>query len=159
MGLDEQVKKAYNESAEGIRRGDTPSEVDEIRRYIRSAKVIIVPNRNTEKITVINDVLKRYGLGCAKHLQCNTNCCDLTRTPAITKALMALDSTQCDLVIARGRLGAPGSGSMLVVVDNKGRVLTAGISSSHVLHKKTIAEAVRDELKMALERVGFQPGK
>ena len=157
MRLEDHVKNAYCESAEGRRTGDTAAELIGIRHYIRGAKNIVVPNRNTVKIMTINEVLGTYGLARATHLECDTSCCDMSRMPTITKALMALDCTSCDLVIARGRLGLPGSGSMLVIVDLKGRILTAGLSPSHVVHKKPVAEAVRDEMVMALERVGFRP--
>ena len=155
MELDIVVKKGYGESLAGTRAGDRDEELDVIRQYIRTAASIIVPNRNDVKVTTINTVLREYGLGCATHLHCQTHCCDLTRMPAVTKALMALDITSCDLVIARGRLGVPGSGSMLVFLDAKGRLLTAGISPSHVVHRKPVADAVRDEMVMALERIGF----
>ncbi len=157
MNLDEQVKNAYFESANGIRTGDTASELDGIRSYIRRAGKIIIPNRTAVKIMVINEVLVQYGLVPATHLLCDTTSCDLSRMPAITKALMALDSSSCDLVIARGRLGLPGSGSMLVIMDAKGRILTMGLSPSHIIHGKPVAEAVKDEMVMALERIGFHP--
>jgi hypothetical protein len=53
-------------------------------------------------------------------------------------------------------LGIPGSGSLLIFIDNKGRILTAGTSPSHLIHKKTIEEAVYKEACEALEKIGFK---
>ena len=156
MLLENSVKNAYDESTNGKRSGDTVAELECIREYILAAREIVVPNRNDLKITAINKVLEEFGLAEAKHLRCDTTSCDMSRMPSITKALMGLDISRCDLVIARGRLGIPGSGSMLVIMDSKGRILTAGLSPSHVIHGKPVEEAVRDECTTALERVGFQ---
>jgi len=154
-GLEKSIKNAYLESVTGRRKGDTIQELAEIKSYIFKAQKIVVPNWNDDKITVINEVLEEFGLSKASHLQFHTNCCDLTRMPVITKALMALDVSHCDIVIARGRLGVPGSGSMLVIIDKKGRILSAALSSAHILHEKTVSEAVRDEMNEALLRIGL----
>ncbi|QUH23150.1 DUF3236 domain-containing protein [Methanobacterium alkalithermotolerans] len=155
MQLENLIKNAYQESADGIRKGDLIKEVVGIREYILNSKKIIVPNWNKAKLDVINQVLKEFGLRKAKHLEFHTSSCDLTRMPAINKAIMALDIAPCDLVIARGRLGVPGSGSMLVIIDNKGRLLSAAISPPHIIHGKTIKDAVYYEMTLALERLGF----
>ena len=105
---------------------------------------------------VLNKVLKSYGLPEAEILQINTNTADTSRIPALAKAYMALDQSDADLIIARGRLGIPGSGSLLIFIDNKGRILTAGTSPSHVIHKKSIEEAVYKEACEALEKIGFE---
>lgn len=68
---------------------------------------------------------------------------------------MALDIVDCDLVIARGRLGVPGSGSMLVIMDSKGRILSAALSPPHIIHKKSVEKAVKDEMTTALKRIGL----
>jgi len=151
--LDEIIFKAYTDKS---RRGDTLEEVEAIREYIKSAEVLVVPTRNEEKLKAINDVLNDFGLKRARGLSLETKFADKTRLPALTKALMCLDVCECDLVIARGRLGVPGSGSMLVVIDNRGRVLTASLSPPHVLHRMDVRNAVRIELKDALERIGFK---
>ena len=156
MSFHEIIKTAYGESVDGIRRGDKKEELEAIKDYISSSKKIIVPNHNYVKTEAINEVLKKYSLPLAEHLCIHTNAADLTRTPAITKALMALDICDCDLIIARGRLGVPGSGSLLVLMDNKGRILSAATSPSHVLHGKKLENAVRDEMNYALERIGFK---
>lgn len=156
MSMEEKIRIAYHQSATGTRKGDTLGEVEEIKRYIQKSADIVIPNWNDEKILVINEVLSEFGLAKAKHLEFHTNCSDLSRMPAITKALMALDITGCDLVIARGRLGVPGSGSMLVIMDNKGRILTASLSPAHLLHNKEVGEAVRDEITRALEKTGLE---
>lgn len=156
MSLEETIRNACRESMTGTRMGDTERELAEIRDCIRNAGAIIVPNRTGEKVSAINVVLDEFGLVQATHLQVRTDCCDITRMPALTKALMALDTVACDLVIARGRLGVPGSGSMLVILDRKGRILSAALSPPHILHGKSIADAVQDEMRAALERVGLE---
>ncbi|WP_319578793.1 DUF3236 domain-containing protein [uncultured Methanospirillum sp.] len=155
MELEQIVENAYYESVTGVRTGDTKNECREIRRYIRDAEEIVIPNHNEEKVVAINEVLEEFGLSQAKHLQIHTDACDLSRMPAMTKAIMALDICSCDLVIARGRLGIPGSGSILVILDKKGRILTASLSPPHIVHGKPVSEAVRDEMTAALERIGF----
>jgi hypothetical protein len=156
MSLERSIQNAYHESVTGIRRGDTCSELEEIRDYILNAQEILIPNHDDEKVGAVNEILKKFGLPMAKHLQVHTSSCDLSRMPAITKALMALDVSLCDLVIARGRLGVPGSGSMLVILDKKGRILSAALSPPHLLHGKQVGDAVRDEMQDALERIGFE---
>ncbi len=149
------IKNAYMESAKDERFGDTEDELIELRRYIRSCKRIVIPNKNTKKVSAINEVLTKFNLPTAKHLCIHTNAADLSRTPAITKAFIALDICDCDMVIARGRLGVPGSGSLLVMMDKKGRILSAATSPSHILHGKAMEDAVRDEITQALLRLGF----
>lgn len=156
MVFEKIIKSAYEESVSGKRRGDKKDELETIQEYIRSCQKIVVPNHNHVKTEAINDVLKRYNLPLAEHLKINTNFADLTRIPAIYKAVLALDIYDCDLIIARGRLGVPGSGSLLVLMDKKGRILSAATSPSHVLHKKSLKDAVIDEMTIALERIGFK---
>lgn len=155
MTMEKLIKKAYVESAEGRRQGDKIKEVKEIQKYILNAKNIVVPNKTKEKVKAINEVLEKFGIQKAKHLKFYTDACDLNRTPAISKALMALDIVDCDLVIARGRLGVPGSGSMLVIMDSKGRILSAALSPPHIIHKKSVEKAVKDEMITALKRIGL----
>ncbi|ABN07900.1 Uncharacterized protein-like protein [Methanocorpusculum labreanum Z] len=153
------VSSAYSQSLNGTRLGDTAEETMSIREYIKSSRHIVVPNHDDRKIAVINSVLSSFGLPRAVHLCIPTNSPDLTRTPAVSKALMALDITGADLVIARGRLGVPGSGSMLVIMDSRGRILSASLSPSHLYHAKSISDAVTHEMEEALVRVGFQKEK
>ena len=156
MALEEIIKNAYEESENGIRKGDSLKEVKTIQDYIRNSKKVYVPNKNGIKVNVLNKVLEEYGLQKAKILQIDTNFADVNRCPAIGKAHMALDQSDADLIIARGRLGVPGSGSLLVFMDNKGRILTAGTSASHALHKNSIEESVYEEAVEALEKIGFE---
>jgi hypothetical protein len=156
MSLENLIKAAYTESVEGNRQGDKLEEIEAIQRYIRSSKKIIIPNWNQTKVNIINKVLKDFQIPDAEHFEFHTNSADLSRMPAITKAQMALDLCECDLVIARGRLGIPGSGSLMVILDSKGRVLTGATSPSHVVHKKDLVEAVEDEITQCLERIGLK---
>lgn len=155
MSIEQIIQNAYLESVTGRRRGDTSEEVEEIRSYIRNTRCIVVPNCNGEKFSAINEVLETFGLPKAQHLSFHTDACDLSRMPALTKGLMALDLTSADLVIARGRLGVPGSGSMLVILDQKGRILSASLSPPHIIHGDSVRDAVTRELTLALHRIGF----
>jgi len=156
MAFEKMIKNAFEESRNNTRLGDTLEEISEIQDYIRNAEKIYIPNKNGIKVEVLNQVLASYGLPEAKILQINTNAADTSRIPALAKAYMALDQSDADLIIARGRLGIPGSGSLLIFIDNKGRILTAGTSPSHLIHKKSIEEAVYDEACEALEKIGFE---
>lgn len=156
MAFEKMIQNAFEESRNDCRFGDTLDEIAEIQEYIRNAEKIYVPNKNGIKVEVLNEVLKSYDLPEAEILQIDTNTADTSRIPALAKAYMALDQTDADLIIARGRLGIPGSGSLLIFIDNKGRILTAGTSPSHVIHKKSIEEAVYEEACEALEKIGFK---
>ena len=156
MAFEKMIRNAFEESRKNCRFGDTLEEIKEIQNYIKNAQKIYIPNKNGIKVKVLNNVLKNYGLPEAKILQINTNTADTSRIPALAKAYMALDQSDADLIIARGRLGIPGSGSLLIFIDNKGRILTAGTSPSHLIHKKTIEEAVYEEACEALEKIGFK---
>jgi len=156
MNFETMIRDAYNESIWGVRKGDKEKEIKFLQNYFKSAKKIVIPTSNEIKIKVINDVLNEFGLSKAEHLDINTNIADLNRMPALFKAILALDQIECDLIIARGRLGVPGSGSMLIIIDNKGRILTASTSSSHVVHKKEIKDALYDEITNALIRIGLK---
>ena len=141
MAFEEMIKKALDESRNNCRLGDTLEEVQEIQNYIKNAEKIYIPNKN---------------LPSAKILQINTNEADSNRSPAFAKAIMALDVCDADLIIARGRLGLPGSGSLLLFVDNKGRILTCGTSPSHAISQKTLEDAVYEEANEALQKIGFK---
>ena len=158
MAFEEMIRNAFEESRNNTRLGYTLEEITEIQEYIKNAEKIYIPNKNGIKVEVLNKVLKSYGLPEAKILQINTNTADTSRIPALAKAYMALDQSDADLIIARGRLGIPGSGSLLIFIDSKGRILTAGTSPSHLIHKKTIEEAVYKEACEALEKIGFEKG-
>ncbi|MDR1819234.1 MAG: DUF3236 domain-containing protein [Methanobrevibacter sp.] len=156
MAFEEMIKTAYEESFKGIRKGDKNEEILAIQNYIKESRRIVVVNKKNVKPKVINKCLKNFGISEVEHLKIDTDPADLSRIPAIAKGLMAVDQCEADIIIARGRLGIPGSGSMLVFMDNKGRILTAGFSPSHAVHKKSLEEAVYSEAKMALERIGLK---
>ena len=145
MAFEKMIRNAFEESRDDRRFGDTLEEIAEIQDYIKNAERIFIPNKNGIKVEVLNRVLSEYGLPQAEMLQIDTNTADTSRIPALAKAYMALDQSDADLIIARGRLGIPGSGSLLIFIDNKGRILTAGIE-----------EAVYEEASEALEKIGFK---
>ena len=155
MAFEKMIHNAFEESRNNCRFGDTLEEIHEIQEYINNAKKVCVPNKNGIKVEVLNKVLREYNLHQAEILQINTNTADTSRIPALAKDYMALDQSDADLIIARGRLGIPGSGSLLIFIDNKGRILTCGTSPSHAIHKKSIEEAVYEEACEALEKIGF----
>ena len=155
MAFEKMIHNAFEESRNNCRFGDTLEEIHEIQEYINNAKKVCVPNKNGIKVEVLNKVLREYNLHQAEILQINTNTADTSRIPALAKAYMALDQSDANLIIARGRLGIPGSGSLLIFIDNKGRILTCGTSPSHAIHKKSIEEAVYEEACEALEKIGF----
>lgn len=156
MAFEKMIRNAFEESENNCRFGDSIKEIKEIQDYIKNAENIYIPNKNGIKVEVLNKVLREYDLPEAKILHINTNTADTSRIPALAKAYIALDQTDADLIIARGRLGIPGSGSLLVFIDNKGRILTAGSSPSHAIHQKPIEEAVYEEACEALEKIGFK---
>ena len=156
MAFEKMIRNAFEESRDDRRFGDTLDEIKEIQDYMKNAEKICIPNKNGIKVEVLNRVLSEYGLPQAEMLQIDTNTADTSRIPALAKAYMALDQSDADLIIARGRLGIPGSGSLLIFIDNKGRILTGGTSPSHVIHKKTIEEAVYEEASEALEKIVFK---
>lgn len=156
MAFEEMIKNAFEESRQDCRFGDTLEEIAEIQDYIKNAQKIYIPNKNGIKVEVLNQVLKEYDLPPAEILNIDTNTADSSRIPALAKAYMALDQSDADLVIARGRLGIPGSGSLLIFIDNKGRILTCGTSPSHAIHQKSIEDAVYNEACEALEKIGFE---
>ena len=155
MAFEKMIRNAFEESRDDRRFGDTLDEIKEIQDYMKNAEKICIPNKNGIKVEVLNRVLSEYGLPQAEMLQIDTNTADTSRIPALAKAYMALDQSDADLIIARGRLGIPGSGSLLIFIDNKGRILTGGTSPSHVIHKKTLEEAVYEEASVAVEKIGF----
>ena len=156
MAFEQMIQNAFEESRNNCRYGDTIEEINEIQDYIRNAKKIYVPNKNDIKVDILNKVLMEYNLPTAEILQINTNTADTSRIPALAKAYMALDQSDAELIIARGRLGIPGSGSLLIFIDNKGRILTAGTSPSHIIHNKSLEQAVYEECCEALEKIGFK---
>jgi hypothetical protein len=156
MKIEDIIKNASEQSLNGTRRGDTMDEIRFIQDYLKSARKIIIPTGNKGKVKSINHVLRRFGLPKAEQIPINTSAADLYRFPAITKAIMAVDHYECDVVIARGRLGVPGSGSLLVVTDYQGRILTATTSPPHVVHKKDLETVVGEEIEQALKRIGLK---
>ena len=155
MAFEESIRKASVQSYEGTRKGDTVEEIEAIQDYIRNARIVI-PNKNGIKVEVINEVLGKFNIPPAEILKINTNYADFSRMPAVAKAVIAVDQSDADLVIARGRLGIPGSGSFLVFMDNKSRILTAATSPSHIIHNQPLEETVYKETLEALKKVGFK---
>jgi len=160
--LESCILKAYLESSRGERKGDKWEEVEAIRSYILNVKKIVVATKNLNKYKVIREVLlkevyKEREVEISR-IEVPTEAADLTRMPALNKGLIAVDTTDAQLVIARGRLGVPGSGSMLLIMDNKGRILSGSISPPSVIHRRSVEDVVREELLEALRRIGIFRG-
>jgi hypothetical protein len=161
MKIEESIKCAYVESYNGTRKGDKKEEVELIKQTILNAKNIVVATNNPKKFKVVRDILleildkeKNKNIVVSK-IDIPTEVSDLTRMPALNKGLIAVDTSNADIVIARGRFGVPGSGSMLLIMDNKGRILTGSLSPSSIIHKESIENTVKNELIDALKRIGI----
>ena len=161
MKIEESIKCAYVESYNGTRKGDKKEEVELIKQTILNAKNIVVATNNPKKFKVVRDILleildkeKNKNIVVSK-IDIPTEVSDLTRMPALNNGLIAVDTSNADIVIARGRFGVPGSGSMLLIMDNKGRILTGSLSPSSIIHKESIENTVKNELIDALKRIGI----
>ncbi len=152
--MEDIIKNAYLESLFKKRKGDKIEEVERIKNTILNAKKIVVSTNNQKKFNVIKSIMEKICKADIKMIDINTELADLTRMPAVYKGLIAVDTEDADIYISRGRLGVPGSGAMLVILDKKGRILSASLSVSSALDKRNIEEKVREELITALRRVG-----
>ncbi|BAP61838.1 DUF3236 domain-containing protein [Methanococcus maripaludis] len=155
MNIENTIKSAYEESLNNARFGDKIEEIDAIQSTIKSAKNVTVATSNEKKFKVVSDIISRITDANISMLEIPTNSADLTRMPALNKGLIAVDSSDADLIITRGRLGIPGSGSLLLIMDKKGRILTGSVSPSSIIHKNPIDKTVELELIVALERIGI----
>ncbi|NPB01997.1 MAG: DUF3236 domain-containing protein [Methanopyri archaeon] len=153
MRLSEAVRGALWESALGRRMGDKREEVETVARTLLEAEDLVVVTSNEKKVKAVNEVLREFGMREARPADLPTDMADATPCPALFKAVMGVQATDADVVIARGRLGVPGSGAMTVLMDSRCRVLTAALSPPHPLHGMDVEEAVRRELREALSRV------
>ncbi|WP_456436085.1 FeGP cofactor biosynthesis guanylyltransferase HcgB family protein [Methanopyrus sp.] len=154
--LRETLLKAWQESWEGTRRGDEKREVERLREYLTSADRLAVVTGNENKLRAVNRVLRRFGLSEAEMVRVPTEMADATLCPAIFKAIMGVQASNADVVIARGRLGVPGSGAMTVFMDARCRLLTAALSPPHVIHEMSVEEAMEREVEEALRRLGMK---
>ncbi|ABR54712.1 conserved hypothetical protein [Methanococcus vannielii SB] len=155
MVLEKLISNAYAESLKNMRFGDKSEELSEIQSIILNSKRIVVATNNEKKFKVVFDIISKVCNAEVLMLGISTNSADLTRMPALSKGLIAVDSTDADVVISRGRLGIPGSGSLLLIMDKKGRILTGAMSSSSLIHKNRIEDSINLELTIALERIGI----
>lgn len=159
MNIEETIKTAYGESLNSARFGDKFEEIDAIQSIIKSAKSVVVATRNEKKFKVVFNIISKITDANISMIEIPTNSADLTRMPAVSKGLIAVDSSDADIIISRGRLGIPGSGSFLLIMDKKGRILTGSISPSSIIHKNPIDKTVELELINALERIGIKVKK
>ncbi|MBP2172156.1 FeGP cofactor biosynthesis guanylyltransferase HcgB family protein [Methanococcus voltae] len=166
------VKNSYVQSLENCRNGDRIEEIEAIQNLIKNSKKIVVATSNGKKFKVVKNIILKVldthtnhnTISNCKNNQNNiiiemldicTNSADLTRMPALTKGMIAVDTTNADLIIARGRLGVAGSGSLLLVMDGKGRILTGAMSPSSIIHNESIEHKIEFELLKALEKIGI----
>ncbi|MBA2861464.1 DUF3236 domain-containing protein [Methanococcus maripaludis] len=159
MNIEKTIKCAYDESINNARFGDKFEEIEAIQSTIKSAKSVVVATRNEKKFKVVSDIISKITDADISMIEIPTNSADLTRMPALNKGLIAVDSSNADIVVSRGRLGIPGSGSLLIILDKKGRILTGSVSPSSIIHKNPIEKTVELELINALERIGIMVKK
>ena len=159
MNIEKTIKSAYEESLNNARFGDKFEEIDAIQSIIKSAKSVVVATRNEKKFKVVFDIISQITDANISMIEIPTNSADLTRIPALSKGLIAVDSSDADIIISRGRLGIPGSGSFLLILDKKGRILTGSVSPSSIIHKNPIEKTVELELLNGIERNGIMVKK
>jgi len=109
MKIEESIRRAYIESYNGTRKGDKKEEVELIKQTILNAKNIVVATNNPKKFKVVKDILleildkeKNKNIVVSK-IDIPTEVSDLTRMPALNKGLIAVDTSNADIIIAGGR--------------------------------------------------------
>lgn len=149
-------KEAYFQSLSGKRRGDRPEEVEYLRRYLRSSKWGIVTD-NPLKFRVFKNTLSLFGIDRVVQLEIPTNSYDLLQMPALGKALAGSRISDCELLLARGRLGLPGSGALTVLITSCGDIISAVTSPPHVVHGFSLETALFLDTFRLLARLGLKP--
>lgn len=149
-------KKAFQESLNGVRKGDKPEETAAIREAILKGKFGVVTD-NPEKFSVFRNTLAMFGIKNVVQVDVDTNCFDLEQMPSLAKALAGRYFRSCDFYIARGRLGLPGSGAFTVIVDVYGNVVSGVSSPPHHLHKFSLKTALFFDVFRLLRRLGISP--
>ncbi|WP_456397434.1 FeGP cofactor biosynthesis guanylyltransferase HcgB family protein [Desulfurobacterium sp.] len=149
-------KVAFQESLNGVRKGDKPEETAAIRESILKGKFGVVTN-NSKKFSVFKNTLAMFGIKNVVQVDVNTNCFDFDQIPSLAKALSGRYFESCDFYIARGRLGLPGSGAFTVIVDVYGNVASAVSSPPHHIHKFSLETALFFDVFRLLKRLGISP--
>ncbi|OMH39957.1 FeGP cofactor biosynthesis guanylyltransferase HcgB family protein [Desulfurobacterium indicum] len=149
-------KMAFQESLNGVRKGDKPEETAAIKKSILKGKFGVVTN-NFKKFSVFRNILAMFGIKNVSQIDVNTNCFDFEQIPSLAKALSGRYFKSCDFYIARGRLGLPGSGAFTVIVDVYGNVVSGVSSPSHHLHKFSLETALFFDIFRLLRRLGISP--
>ncbi|WP_163329138.1 FeGP cofactor biosynthesis guanylyltransferase HcgB family protein [Desulfurobacterium thermolithotrophum] len=152
----ELFKDAFLESLVGNRKGDKPEETALLRERILKGKIGIVTN-NKKKFTIAKKTISLFGIKNISQIEIPTEIFDLTEIPALSKALAGRFFKSCNFYIARGRLGAPGSGALTIMIDEFGHVISAVTSPPHHLHKFSLETSVFLDIFRLLKRLGFTP--
>ena len=146
-------QRALLESIEGSRKGDRIEETESIQRFLRSGNIGIVTSNNA-KFNIAKNALSLFGLESIQ-VKVPTNCFDLTPMPALFKALSGRNFSDANVFLARGRLGIAGSGSLTVMVDREGRLLSAVTSPPHHITGFSIELATFLDIFKILRRLGL----
>ncbi|SNR90383.1 FeGP cofactor biosynthesis guanylyltransferase HcgB family protein [Desulfurobacterium atlanticum] len=149
-------KKGFLESISGNRKGDKKEETAAIKKLILNSKIGIVTD-NVEKFKAFKHALSMFGIKKVEKISIPTEYFDLTQIPALSKALSGKYVSDCELFIARGRLGLPGSGAFTVIVDRYSNILSAVSSPPHHFHRLSTETAIFLDTINLLKRVGITP--
>jgi len=149
-------REAYLQSLSGKRKGDRPQEVEYLKQRLKSSKWGVVTD-NPLKFRLFKNTLSLFGIDRVVQLEIPTDPFDLLQIPVLGKALAGRNVSDCDLFLARGRLGLPGSGALTVLVSSCGDVVSAVTSPPHVVHGLSLETALFLDTFRLLSRLGLKP--
>ena len=150
------LKRAYLESLSGERKGDRVEEVKLLSQMVLNSRWGVVTD-NIRKFTVIKNTLSLFGIENVEQIVLPTSTFDLLQIPALFKALAGKRISSCDIFLARGRVGLPGSGALTVAVNREGDIISAVTSPPHFLHSLSLEAALFLDTFRLLQRMGIKP--
>jgi hypothetical protein len=148
-------KNAYLESLTGNRKGDKPEETEKIVELLKKGTLGIATN-NYKKFLIAKKVAQSFGIKNVQQITIPTNCFDLTPIPALSKATAGSFISDCDFLLARGRLGAPGSGALTVLIHKSGAIVSAVTSPPSHIHKLPLEQSLIADLTTLFRRLGME---
>ncbi|WP_297445627.1 FeGP cofactor biosynthesis guanylyltransferase HcgB family protein [Desulfurobacterium sp.] len=149
-------KKAFEESLNGIRKGDKPEETEALKKLLLDGKFGVVTD-NHKKFSIFKNTLGMFGVKNVIQICVPTDIFDLEQMPSLSKALSGRYFGECDFYIARGRLGLPGSGALTILIDVYGNVISAVTSPPHHIHGLSLETALFFDVFRLLKRLGMVP--
>ncbi len=150
------LRRAYLESLSGERKGDRAEEVELLSQVAFNSRWGIVTD-NARKFTIIRNTLSLFGIENVEQIVLPTSTFDLLQIPALFKALAGKRVSSCDVFLARGRVGLPGSGALTVAVNREGDIISAVTSPPHPLHGLSLEAALFLDTFRLLQRMGIKP--